>query len=156
LKEILRRRALEKGFWEIESYLYSQELCFRALFLEIDLKHNDLFGNLLKKGTFVWRNFAKATGEDSIEGESPRRKAFVPDKIHLTLKTPGKSKRKIRRRGYNDHGSLPPKDSSIRKKEFLKDFSRDLEQEAIELRRTKFSLSAQNRILELLSEIGLE
>jgi len=146
LREILQKRALEKQYIEIASYCYSKECCLRALYMEIDLRHNDLFGNLLKEPmSYISRTYQVSPTEE------PRRVKFrVADSVILKLRSPRRARPKVYRRGYNDHGSTTPDDKKGRN-DFRNDYTSTQIQRLIELRRTILHLQISNRILEILA-----
>jgi len=150
LRETIRRRASEKQYYEIECYIYSKDCCMLALFQEVDLRHSDLFGNLLKSSyTYIRPTFDKQ--QEATLSQQDRVKRKVADFCSLLLVRPKKSLPKTFRRGYNDHGSKAPDDVRIRREEFQKDIFNTLEHEEIELRKVRFALQQRTRIHEILA-----
>jgi hypothetical protein len=138
LQEILQKKSIQLHFPEIQAYLYSKECMLATLFLENDLKHEDLFGNLLTSGIY----------ENVIDPSGKRRRVRKSDFVTLYLQFRKKPKTKVFRRGYNDHGSMAdPNKKAIREEEFIENSSKQYE---IELQRTKESLISKTIINESL------
>jgi len=150
LQEILLQRAKQRNFPEIASYCYSKKFCLKALFLEIDLSLTDLFGNLLREGSYINRpSCVQIPGEPNLS-----KRVKVPDSVKLILLLPKKKKRRTFRRGYDDHGSTTPDDKKGRK-EFSHDIRSWTQQNLIELERSSFDLKVSNR-LRFLEGVYLE
>lgn len=137
LQEFLRQKSAQLHFPEVGSYIYSKEVMLASLYRENDYKKNDLFGNILQKGVFVWQ-----------QTSSGRIRIKQPDLCFISTKRRKKARPKVYRRGYNDHGSLPPEDIKKARIEIKKDINLELEQAKIELRRTVESQTASILIME--------
>lgn len=149
LQEILRQKSVQLHLPEIQSYLYSKEVMLATLYLEIDYNKNDLFGNILQNGIY---NFIRTD-------DGKRKKIKIKDQIILSTKHRNKPRKKVYRRGYNDHGSLPPFDEVERRKVLRESESLSILQARIELQRTYEKITASNRImkgLEFLKTEGVE
>jgi len=144
LREIIRKRATEKGFFELASYCHSKKLCSLAFFREIDLTKSELFGNIIQEGSIEISKFS-----DPDSGQLKTKRIRIPDFCFLVLRSPQRATPRVFRRGYNDHGSTTPDDRKGRN-DYKLDWRSTQEQNIIELRRMEFSLQEQNRILELL------
>jgi len=163
LQEYLRRTAERINYPELTIYINSREICFSALFLEYDYRKNDLFGNILQPGVYIWKNNTLLSSEylefrDLSESEKKvfskekdlRSKTAVPDQILLIPVHPRKPKKKVFRRGYNDHGSRPELDVAIARKEQKYDAYWTEQQLKIENRRVQSKLHQQNRLFEII------
>jgi hypothetical protein len=145
LQEVLRQKALAHRYFEVEVYLHSKELCAGALYLETDYRLNDVFGNILQKGIFCWTK--------TLLGS--RVKVKNKDFCFLKLKNKQKPKHPQRKRGYNDHGSLPTDQERYYKK--VNEEYGNLHYLEYEEKKTIFLLRQQNRILEVkLNLEGIE
>jgi len=107
LQEYLRNICTQNlNFYDLQIYLQDKNLCLGALFLDTHVNKRTLFGNILT-GTYEVKQ--QNVGKVSI--------SKYKLKISLRIKINSPAKRSDFKRGYNDHGSLPPVDVSIRKKE---------------------------------------
>jgi len=104
LQESLRSKMKETNLLQMGSYLHSKQLCLFKLYLEDDLTHNDLFGNLLVKNYKV-----REPNSNKI------RFIEVREEVFLYLWTRPKPKKKEFKRGYNDHGSLADTSETARR-----------------------------------------
>lgn len=138
LQEFIRNRAISLHFPEVAAYCYSKEVMTYLLYSENDLKHSDLFGNILQRGIYIYHK----------DSSGDRVKVKIDDFVSLTLKYRSKPKKKVFRRGYNDHGSLA--DSS--KKAIQEEEGKELGQQQleIELRRVTEKLQLSNLINQTL------
>lgn len=138
LQEILQKKAIQLHFPEIQSYLYSRECMMASLFLENDLKHEDLFGNLLTNGIY----------ENIVDTNGKHKRLHKSDFVTLYLQFRKKPNAKVFRRGYNDHGSMAdPDKKAIRDEEYIELSTKQYE---LELQRTKESLLSKTLINEML------
>lgn len=142
LQQVLEKKAAQLRIQNYQSYLYSFDLCCVALLTSPEVSTNDLFGNILQPGTREW----------ILTAEGKKMRVSKPDLIILTLRSQRKPKKKVFRRGYNDHGSLPAADQIARRSANI---SSDSEQYQIELERNNFELTAQCDLLKTL-KIHLE
>jgi len=149
LREVLRQRAIEKQFPELGSYLQSKKCCLMTLYLQTDLTHSDLFGNLLKTNTSFQKITIKKDPENG-DSENGTKKVPVTDFCTLALVRPAKAKPKVFRRGYNDHGSYR-EDHEKGRDAFKYDYQSDLLQEEIDLKRAQFSLLWRYKINQVLA-----
>lgn len=115
------------------SYLHSWELCVFKLFQEDDLTLSDLFGNVLK----YERNEKDKTGKI--------HKVKMDLNISLFLWTKPNPRKKVFRRGYNDHGSLADPNEKARTQELKNELSQFVLEE--ELKQQMRELRFENQIL---------
>lgn len=145
LQEFLRKKCTQLGFFEIEAlYLYSKELMLYTIFSENDCSHGSLFGNILQPG--VYENITVISPE-----KTKKLRVKKSDFIFLSLKQRKPPKKKVYRRGYNDHGSMPPWDKKARTEAnmLLDYYERELE-------RQRSQLHSKNKQLEYLYEMKLK
>lgn len=139
LQEILRSKARAQHYIEIESYIYSYELCALAIYLETDYSQNDVFGNILQEGNMV----------NGFDLSGKKKKVNSRDYCFLNLNRKSRIRRPQRKRGYNDHGSSASLQTKVIKKLNQEYGSQKSYQRELEL--TSYHLQTENRILMLLS-----
>lgn len=128
LQESLRKECTSNlSIFDYQIYLESKELCLAALFLETHVSKRTLFGNIL---TGKYRVRQRVPGEKTI--------TFLKNlKVQLEIELYREPRKKVYRRGYNDHGSLPPTDTvGIRKlnEEISTSLHLELEKKRLEAR----------------------
>lgn len=137
LQEILRTKAVAQRYEKVEVYLHSYETCAAALFLEIDYKLNDVFGNILQ------RKILEYTRDES--GRKYKRE--VNDTFSLYLVELWNPKSTQRKRGYNDHGSSPTTQEKFWR-QTNKEYGEMIHLQ-VELNKHKFLHRSHNRVLEV-------
>jgi len=100
VQDVLRILIRQKHMLYLDCYLQSKEITLALLYLETDVKHSDLFGNLLLLK--MRKTFRGSDGEKEI---SRRFQVKIPD-LELTWEIPPRPKKKGFRKGYHDHGSM--------------------------------------------------
>jgi hypothetical protein len=142
LQEFLRKSCRQNlNFFDYQIYLNSKELCLAALFLETHVSKRTLFGNILT-GKYMLRQ-KDSTGRKLVSKHKL--------KVLLEIELHKKPRKKEYRRGYNDHGSLPPTDEVNRRK-VSEDISTSLHLE-LEKKRVEAKiqlLSLQNKLVSFL------
>ena len=138
LQEVIRRKAEAAQFSEIKIYLHSKKVCAFALFRETDYSLNNVFGNILQKGIFI------NLKDDFNKNHRIKSKDFC----YLTLQRKPKVLIAERKRGYNDHGSLPS-DSERNYKEVNRVYG-NLHFLEIEQKRLNFQILSDIRLSEIL------
>lgn len=142
LQEFLRRRCTQMKYFEIETlYLYSKDLMMYTLFRENDCTHGSLFGNILQPGIFENNYYQTPEGPKKI-----RKKRT--DFCYLSLYFRKRPTKPVYRRGYKDHGSLPPWDKKARTEAIM---SINTYEKELQIQREQ--LLAKNKQLELLYEM---
>ena len=144
LQEVLRKKGDQLKVQNYESYLESKDLCFFSLFLELNVKHSDLFGNILQPGVT----------ENARDSEGKKIRLNKKDVLKLTLRSQPKAKKKVFRRGYNDHGSLPAADERARRE--ANEFKGSQEQWNLELEKQNWKFAVHLNLLatqKLLEEV---
>lgn len=137
LQEVLRKKGEQLKIRNFKSYLESKKLMVFTLFLEANFRSNDLFGNILQPGTM----------ENYRDSEGKKKRVLRKDVLKLTLQRPKKAKKKVFRRGYNDHGSLPAADERARR--LADEFAGTIEHRILELERNSWKLTIQNDLLSI-------
>lgn len=138
LQEVLRKRSQQHHFFELISYLQSKEVCYCLLFLETDYRLNDVFGNILQPRSNIWVKTPSGG----------RQRISVPDEIILELRHQPTPRRKIRRRGYNDHGSMADDSERARRKALEEDEFLTKKHYLMELQRNIEKVKSLQRVFE--------
>lgn len=137
LQESLRNYCThDLNYWDYQIYLESQDLMMAAIFRETHVTHRTLFGNILT-GYY----FQKVTEN----GKTRTIKSKV--RIKLTIEVPSRTRPKVYRRGYNDHGSSAPEDKKILRRELETEGNKI--QSEIELERLNRAISYHHLKLSL-------
>lgn len=134
LQESLRAKLKEQNLFEWSSYIHSYELLVFKLANEDDFTLSDLFGNVLKSITCV-RESDPQKFKSTLKGL----------KIHIFLGNKPKPKKKVFRRGYNDHGSEADPSQKARTEELQNEGTQFVLEE--ELRKTIREHRFSNQIL---------
>jgi len=96
------------NYFNLQIYLESKEFMLKALFLETIVTKRALFGNILtgyiQKERYIGKDGRYHRGQKKL-------------RVSLSWILPRKSIPSKRKRGYNDHGSLAPKDLRILREE---------------------------------------
>lgn len=140
VQEYLRRKARALNYHEIEIYLHSKELCAFTLYREYDYSLSDVFGNILKKGVSVIRKDLK----------NKKIRVHCKDFLFLTIRRNPIAIKPERKRGYDDHGSLPSEsEKSLR---ITNEEYGSIEYLNVLRKRSDFSLLQSNRVLMIFSD----
>lgn len=140
LQESLRKECTQNlDFYDYQIYLMSEDLMLAALLQETHVSRRTLFGNILT-GTMS----VKMLGTDGTS--KVRQRPLI---LRLGIKVSPEPRRKIRRRGYNDHGSRAPQDLLDLRNEVRIDQGLTDLQNTLELRRTRAAINLHNLAIRL-------